>query len=114
MGASKRVSKPGCSPLSLSLSLSLSFSFSLAAFRLPNTNARLLYHPVLDLSDEFKKYAPKEGVVRELEEDAAHLFLERRGETMTVVELRDGKASSKDGDCVCGACGKGREEGLLF
>lgn len=29
--------------------------------------------------------------VRELEEDKAHLFLERRGETMTVKELRDGK-----------------------
>ncbi len=42
------------------------------------------------MAEEFKKFAPKEGAVRELEEDAAHLFLERRGETMTVVELRDG------------------------
>ena len=45
---------------------------------------------VLDLAEEFKKYAPKAGDVRELEEDAAHLFLEKRGETMTIVELRDG------------------------
>jgi len=47
------------------------------------------FDEVLDLAEEFKKFAPKEGVVRELEEDAAHLFLERRGETMTVIELRD-------------------------
>eukprot|EP00048_Salpingoeca_helianthica_P022280 m.17378 g.17378 ORF g.17378 m.17378 type:complete len:246 (-) comp7129_c1_seq1:227-964(-) len=47
------------------------------------------FEEVLELSEEFKKYAPKEGTVRELEEDKAHLFLERRGETLTVKELRD-------------------------
>lgn len=47
------------------------------------------FEEVLDLAEEFKKYAPKEGVVRELEEDQAHLFLERRGETLTVRALRD-------------------------
>eukprot|EP01147_Barroeca_monosierra_P003366 gene3366-8276_t len=46
------------------------------------------FEEVLDLAEEFKKYAPDTGVVRELEEDKAHLFLERRGETLTVVELR--------------------------
>eukprot|EP00039_Didymoeca_costata_P018915 m.335497 g.335497 ORF g.335497 m.335497 type:complete len:265 (-) comp17611_c0_seq1:73-867(-) len=49
------------------------------------------FEEVLELSEEFKTYAPEGGVddVRELEEDKAHLFLERRGETMTVKELRD-------------------------
>eukprot|EP00043_Microstomoeca_roanoka_P017197 m.178679 g.178679 ORF g.178679 m.178679 type:complete len:255 (-) comp16594_c1_seq1:6874-7638(-) len=47
------------------------------------------FEEVLDLAEEFKKYAPDTGVVRELEEDKAHLFLERRGETLTVVELRE-------------------------
>ncbi|EDQ85028.1 uncharacterized protein MONBRDRAFT_39028 [Monosiga brevicollis MX1] len=47
------------------------------------------FEEVLDLAEEFKKYAPDTGVVRELEEDKAHLFLERRGETLTVKELRD-------------------------
>eukprot|EP00056_Hartaetosiga_gracilis_P014125 m.239792 g.239792 ORF g.239792 m.239792 type:complete len:252 (+) comp14066_c0_seq1:141-896(+) len=47
------------------------------------------FEEVLDLAEEFKKYAPASGVVRELEEDQAHLFLERRGETLTVKELRD-------------------------
>jgi hypothetical protein len=47
------------------------------------------FEEVLDLAEEFKKYAPTEGTVRELEEDKAHLFLERRGETLTVKELRD-------------------------
>ena len=52
------------------------------------------FEEVLDLAEEFKKYAPDTGVVRELEEDQAHLFLERRGETLTVVELRDGRCTS--------------------
>jgi hypothetical protein len=47
------------------------------------------FEDVLDLAEEFKQYAPDTGVVRELEEDKAHLFLERRGETLTVKELRD-------------------------
>eukprot|EP00730_Choanoeca_flexa_P002483 TRINITY_DN11065_c0_g1_i1.p2 TRINITY_DN11065_c0_g1~~TRINITY_DN11065_c0_g1_i1.p2 ORF type:complete len:252 (+),score=112.68 TRINITY_DN11065_c0_g1_i1:1203-1958(+) len=47
------------------------------------------FEEVLDLAEEFKQYAPDTGVVRELEEDKAHLFLERRGETLTVKELRD-------------------------
>eukprot|EP00055_Hartaetosiga_balthica_P002668 m.4796 g.4796 ORF g.4796 m.4796 type:complete len:252 (-) comp2291_c0_seq1:418-1173(-) len=47
------------------------------------------FEEVLDLAEEFKKFAPTEGTVRELEEDKAHLFLERRGETLTVKELRD-------------------------
>jgi len=47
------------------------------------------FEEVLDLAQEFKKYAPTEGAVRELDEDKAHLFLERRGETLTVKELRD-------------------------
>lgn len=40
---------------------------------------------------QFKKYAPAGAAseARELEEDQAHLFLERRGETLTVAELRD-------------------------
>lgn len=51
------------------------------------------FEEVLDLAQEFKKYAPKEGDVRELDEVAAHLFLERRGETLTVKELRDALAA---------------------
>lgn len=49
------------------------------------------FEEVLNLAEEFKQYAPEGGKddVRELEEDKAHLFLERRGETMTVKELRD-------------------------
>jgi len=47
------------------------------------------FEEVLDLAEEFKGFAPKEGVVRELEEDRAHYFLERRGETLTVVQLRE-------------------------
>eukprot|EP00911_Craspedida_sp_UC1_P001963 UC1_evm3s1508 len=49
------------------------------------------FEEVLDLAEEFKKYAPEDegDGVRELEEDKAHLFLERRGETMTVKDLRD-------------------------
>eukprot|EP00047_Mylnosiga_fluctuans_P001519 m.220730 g.220730 ORF g.220730 m.220730 type:complete len:246 (-) comp10439_c0_seq1:122-859(-) len=47
------------------------------------------FEEVLELAEEFKQFAPKEGDVRELEEDVAHRFLERRGETMTVIELRD-------------------------
>lgn len=34
--------------------------------------------------------ARREGDENELEEDKAHIFLERRGETLTVKELRDG------------------------
>eukprot|EP01098_Paradermamoeba_levis_P010276 TRINITY_DN4320_c0_g1_i1.p1 TRINITY_DN4320_c0_g1~~TRINITY_DN4320_c0_g1_i1.p1 ORF type:complete len:262 (-),score=137.48 TRINITY_DN4320_c0_g1_i1:90-875(-) len=47
------------------------------------------FEEVLDLAQEFSKFAPKEGVVRELDEVQAHVFLEKRGETMTVKELRD-------------------------
>lgn len=45
-------------------------------------------------TQDFKKYGPKTaapGSVCELEEDAAHLFLEKRNETLTVRELRDGE-----------------------
>jgi hypothetical protein len=47
------------------------------------------FEGVLDLAGDFKKFAPKTGDVRELDEMQAHLFLERRGETLTVQELRD-------------------------
>jgi len=50
------------------------------------------FEEVLDLAQDFKKYGPKTAVpgsVCELEEDAAHLFLEKRNETLTVRELRD-------------------------
>eukprot|EP00045_Choanoeca_perplexa_P003353 m.30002 g.30002 ORF g.30002 m.30002 type:complete len:251 (+) comp11997_c0_seq1:112-864(+) len=48
------------------------------------------FEEVLDLAEEFKKFAPESDTdVRELAEDQAHLFLERRGETLTVKELRD-------------------------
>jgi len=52
------------------------------------------FEEVLDLTDEFKSYCdPAEltgdDPVVELDEAKAHLFLEKRGETATVVELRD-------------------------
>jgi hypothetical protein len=47
------------------------------------------FNEVLDLAEEFKKYAPKDGTVRELDEHAAHIFLEKLGETETVRALRD-------------------------
>jgi len=52
------------------------------------------FEEVLDLAEEFKKFAPEDqgDGIRELEEDKAHLFLERRGETLTVVELRNALA----------------------
>jgi len=46
------------------------------------------FEEVLDISSDFSKYIRKENQV-DLEEDAAHLFLEKRGETLTVVELRE-------------------------
>lgn len=45
------------------------------------------FEDVLNLAAEFKKYL--RGDETELEEDAAHIFLEKRNETMTVVELRE-------------------------
>lgn len=49
------------------------------------------FQEVLDLSEEFKGYAPEGGKddVRELDQAQAHLFLEKRGETMTATALRD-------------------------
>lgn len=48
------------------------------------------FEEVLALTDEFVKYAsPGDEVVKELDEFQAHLFLERRGETLTVVKLRE-------------------------
>eukprot|EP00038_Savillea_parva_P023216 m.40032 g.40032 ORF g.40032 m.40032 type:complete len:261 (+) comp5906_c0_seq1:2620-3402(+) len=49
------------------------------------------FEEVLDLAEEFKSYAPKGEVddIRELDEQQTHLFLEKRGETATVRELRD-------------------------
>eukprot|EP00051_Salpingoeca_urceolata_P026331 m.476917 g.476917 ORF g.476917 m.476917 type:complete len:263 (+) comp20699_c0_seq1:230-1018(+) len=43
---------------------------------------------VLDIAEEFKSYLRNDGDV-DLEEDLAHLFLERRGDARTVVELRE-------------------------
>jgi len=45
------------------------------------------FEEVLDIASQFKRYAPKEGVP-DLEEHKAHLFLEKRGETLTVQQLR--------------------------
>jgi len=45
------------------------------------------FEEVLDIASQFKRFAPKEGVP-DLEEHKAHLFLERRGETLTVQQLR--------------------------
>eukprot|EP00163_Fabomonas_tropica_P015831 TRINITY_DN2866_c0_g1_i2.p2 TRINITY_DN2866_c0_g1~~TRINITY_DN2866_c0_g1_i2.p2 ORF type:complete len:278 (+),score=119.22 TRINITY_DN2866_c0_g1_i2:78-836(+) len=50
------------------------------------------FDDILDTAVEFTSYAPDaaEGsVIQELDEQKAHLFLERRGETTTVIELRD-------------------------
>jgi len=47
------------------------------------------FEEVLDLADEFKKYGPQTGKIRELDELQAHIFLERRGETLTVTDLRE-------------------------
>jgi len=47
------------------------------------------FQEIFDICDDFKKYAPKEGVVRELDEVAAHYFLQKRDETITATELRD-------------------------
>jgi len=46
------------------------------------------FEVVLNLADEFRKFAPKSHVA-ELDEVTAHLFLEKRGETTTVKDLRD-------------------------
>jgi hypothetical protein len=46
------------------------------------------FEEILDTAQDFKRYGPKSGVC-ELEEDAAHLFLEKRSEALTVRELRD-------------------------
>lgn len=54
-------------------------------------------HEVLDLAADFKRYAPggemglspaAPGEPAELDEHAAHVFLERNGKTMSVTELR--------------------------
>jgi len=45
------------------------------------------FEAVLDVAQQFKKFAPKEGIP-DLEEHAAHLFLEKRGETQTVATMR--------------------------
>eukprot|EP00736_Rhodelphis_marinus_P000688 Rmarinus@m.4232 len=49
------------------------------------------FEEVLDLGATFKKFAPNkgEGPNVELEEDAAHRFLEHLGETQTIVEFRE-------------------------
>lgn len=54
------------------------------------------FEEVLDLCQEFKGFL-REGE-NELEEDRAHLFLESRGETATVVELRN-ELKKIDIDC---------------
>eukprot|EP01087_Luapelamoeba_hula_P018742 TRINITY_DN608_c0_g2_i1.p2 TRINITY_DN608_c0_g2~~TRINITY_DN608_c0_g2_i1.p2 ORF type:complete len:259 (+),score=72.56 TRINITY_DN608_c0_g2_i1:15-791(+) len=47
------------------------------------------FEEVLEIANEFKKYGPKEGPVVALPEFEAHLFLEKRGETLTVQALRE-------------------------
>jgi len=49
------------------------------------------FEEVLDLAEEFKSYNPDDAAdgVCELDEQQAHIFLEKRGEAATVVELRD-------------------------
>jgi len=47
------------------------------------------FQDIFDICDDFKKYAPKEGVVRELDEVAAHHFLQKRDEAITATELRE-------------------------
>jgi len=47
------------------------------------------FQEIFDICDEFKKYAPKTGVVRELNEIEAHYFLEKRDETASATELRE-------------------------
>jgi len=46
------------------------------------------FEEVLDIAQEFKKYAPKKAGASDLEEHAAHQFLEKRGETQTVDTMR--------------------------
>jgi len=47
------------------------------------------FQDIFDICDDFKKYAPKEGVVRELDEVAAHHFLQKRDEAITATLLRE-------------------------
>eukprot|EP00035_Acanthoeca_spectabilis_P020151 m.431366 g.431366 ORF g.431366 m.431366 type:complete len:261 (-) comp17293_c0_seq1:846-1628(-) len=49
------------------------------------------FEEVLDLAEEFKGYAAEGAAddIRELDEQQAHIFLEKRGEAATVRELRD-------------------------
>jgi len=47
------------------------------------------FEAVLNLTEEFRKFAPKGKQIAELDEVTAHLFLEKRGETATVKDLRD-------------------------
>jgi hypothetical protein len=46
------------------------------------------FEEVLDLAEEFKRFGPKDQPFGDLEEDKAHLFLEKRRETLTVTALR--------------------------
>jgi len=46
------------------------------------------FEEVLDIAQEFKRYAPKKAGAADLEENAAHQFLEKRGETQTVATMR--------------------------
>lgn len=52
------------------------------------TELQSRFEEVLDLAEEFKKYGPKDTPFNDLAEDKAHLFLENRGETLTVIALR--------------------------
>jgi hypothetical protein len=48
------------------------------------------FEEVLTLAEEFKKYGnPNDTKIRDLDEFQAHLFLEKRGETKTVTDLRE-------------------------
>jgi hypothetical protein len=49
------------------------------------------FEQVLDIAEEFKNYGPKEhrSTFKELGEFETHLFLEKRGETLTVKDLRE-------------------------
>lgn len=47
------------------------------------------FEEVLTLAEEFKTYCSATGHIRELDEFEAHRFLEKRGETKTVADLRD-------------------------
>lgn len=47
------------------------------------------FEEVLNLTEEFRKFAPGKSEIKSLDEQQAHLLLEKRGEAKTIREMRD-------------------------